>query len=84
MKCGLKLQSIFFFCYSGKVRIEEKVFHTILFKDLQQRGVHCSTESLDWNPGLLGDFGRDSEQSQLPLHGKDTVLASFMEHSQIH
>lgn len=58
---------VIFFCYSGKVRIEGKVFHTILFKDLQQRGVHCSAGSLAWNPGLLGDFGQDPEQSQLPL-----------------
>lgn len=52
VKCGLGLQSNF--CYSGKVRIEGKVFHTVLFKDLQQRGAHCRAGSLEWNPGLPG------------------------------
>lgn len=45
VKCALALQSNF--CYSGKVRIEGKVFHTILFKDLQQRGLLCSVRSLE-------------------------------------
>lgn len=82
VKCALGLQSNF--CYCGKARIEGKVSHTILFKDLQERGVHCSARSLEWNPGLLGDFGQEFQQSQLPLHGKAPVLASLMEHSQIH
>lgn len=45
-----------------------------------------TVEQDPWS-GILacqGDFGQNPQQFQLPLHGKDTVLASFMVHSQIH
>lgn len=82
VKCGLGLQSNF--CYSGKVRIEGKVFNTVLFKDLNKE--ERTVEQDPWS-GILacqGDFGQNPQQFQLPFHGKDTVLASFMVHSQIH
>lgn len=80
MKHDLGLQRNF--RYSRKVRIEEEVFRAILFQDLQ--ALYQSVGPLDLNLGLLGDFGQDPYQPQLPPYAKETLWASFMERSETH